>query len=58
MAPLNESDFSKFDAVASPIIMQQNAPATRTLVSYVAQFQILKHICMENAQNGTKYQLV
>ena len=35
----------EFDAVASPAIAQQHAPASRHFVSYVAQFQVLKRLC-------------
>lgn len=39
-------DEAKFDAVVAAEISQQHAPASRHIVQYVAQFQILKALCM------------
>ncbi|KAI6176558.1 Angiotensin-converting enzyme [Aphelenchoides bicaudatus] len=36
---------AKFDAVVASEISQQHAPASRHIVQYVAQFQILKALC-------------
>ncbi|KAI6187721.1 Angiotensin-converting enzyme [Aphelenchoides besseyi] len=36
---------AQYDAVAAAEISQQHAPATRQIVEYVAQFQVLKALC-------------
>ncbi|CAD5220958.1 unnamed protein product [Bursaphelenchus xylophilus] len=44
-----EVDEAKYDAVIAPEIVQQHAPASRHVVSYIAQFQILKALCGANS---------
>uniref|UniRef100_A0A915EDX7 EB domain-containing protein n=1 Tax=Ditylenchus dipsaci TaxID=166011 RepID=A0A915EDX7_9BILA len=41
----DKSAASDYDSVVSPAITQQHAPAMRSFVSYVTQFQILKKLC-------------
>ncbi|KAL3108156.1 hypothetical protein niasHT_016347 [Heterodera trifolii] len=43
--PMADPRSVEFDAVASPAIGQQHAPATRDALAYVIQFQILKKLC-------------
>ncbi|CAD5215166.1 unnamed protein product [Bursaphelenchus okinawaensis] len=42
-------DQAKFDPFVAPEIIQQHAPASRHIVTYVAQFQILKALCGANS---------
>ncbi|KAI1725833.1 angiotensin-converting enzyme domain-containing protein [Ditylenchus destructor] len=44
---------SAFDAVVSPAITQQHAPALRNFISYVAQFQILNKLCADSNRTST-----
>ncbi|KAF7634152.1 Angiotensin-converting enzyme [Meloidogyne graminicola] len=40
------------DPIASPIITQLHAPATRDTIAYIAQFQILKKLCKNKLSQG------